>query len=101
MKELILLWQADSDIQAAFNRYQEYQAGRGELFLRHLDLAFTLLRQNPEMGRVYARPYRRLLIRDFPYAIFYQADTRRIVVAAISDLRQDPQTIRKKLTGLD
>ena len=28
MKELILLWQADSDIQAAFNRYQEYQAGR-------------------------------------------------------------------------
>lgn len=33
MKELILLLKADVDIQAAFERYEEYQEGRGELFL--------------------------------------------------------------------
>ena len=29
MTDLILLLQADHDIQAAFNRYEEFQAGRG------------------------------------------------------------------------
>lgn len=31
MKELILLWQAESDIQVAFSRYESYQEGRGEV----------------------------------------------------------------------
>jgi hypothetical protein len=41
--ELILLQQqADADIQAAFDRYEDYQEGRGELFMRQLDAALTL-----------------------------------------------------------
>ena len=34
MIELILLLQADLDIQAAFERYEDYQQGRGEVFMR-------------------------------------------------------------------
>ena len=41
MTDLILLLQADHDIQTAFNRYEEFQAGRGEIFMRHLDAALT------------------------------------------------------------
>lgn len=50
MTELILLLQADLDIQAAFERYEGFQAGRGEVFLRQLDAALLLLRQHPEMA---------------------------------------------------
>jgi plasmid stabilization system protein ParE len=99
MIELILLQQADVDIQAAFDRYEHYQEGRGEVFMRHLDVAFTLLRQNPEMGPPYADSYRRLLVRDFPYGIFYSVQPSRLVVAAVIDLRQDPETIRRKVLG--
>ncbi len=35
MIDLLLLLQADLDIQAAFNRYEDYQTGRGELFISH------------------------------------------------------------------
>ena len=52
MTELILLVQADQDIQTAFNRYEEFQEGRGEVFMRHLDAAFSLLRQHPEIAAV-------------------------------------------------
>lgn len=97
MVELIFLLQADLDIQTAYNRYEEHQEGRGEIFMRHLDAALTLLRQHPEIGPAYAGRYRRMLIRDFPYGIFYQAQTNRIVIAAIMDLRQDPGTIQQKL----
>ena len=51
---LILLLEADQDIQSAFNRYEEIQPGRGELFMRHLDAALTLLRQQPEIAPVFA-----------------------------------------------
>jgi hypothetical protein len=64
-----------------------------------LDIALTLLRHHPEIAPVYAGPYRRMLIRDFPYGIFYQYQPTRLIVAAIMDLRQDPKTIRKKLPG--
>lgn len=98
MIDLILLLRADLDIQAAFARYEDYQAGRGQVFLRHLDAALTVLRQHPELAPVYEGSYRRMLVRDFPYGIFYQAQPARIIVAAVMDLRQDPQSIRRKLT---
>jgi len=98
MTELILLLQADLDIQTAFGRYEDHQEGRGEVFMRQLDAALSLVRQHPEIAPVYAGQYRRLLIRDFPYGIFYQAQPKRIVVTAIMDLRQDPETIRRQLT---
>jgi plasmid stabilization system protein ParE len=99
MTDLVLLLQADRDIQTAFERYESYQAGRGEVFMRQLDVALTLLRYHPEIAPVYLGPYRRMLVRDFPYGIFYQVQPTRLIIAAIMDLRQDPQTIRKKLSG--
>jgi plasmid stabilization system protein ParE len=99
--DLILLLQADLDIQAAFERYEGYQLGRGEVFMRQLDAALALLRHHPEMAPVYAGSYRRMLIRDFPYGIFYQPQPTRLIIAAIMDLRQDPQTVRRKLFGPD
>jgi plasmid stabilization system protein ParE len=99
MIELILLNQADWDIQAAYNRYEEYQAGRGEVFLRQVEAALTLLRQHPELAPQYGGQYRRMLIRDFPYGIFYEAQPTRVIVGAIMDLRQDPRLIRRKLLG--
>ena len=99
MKEVILLLQADMDIQAAFNRYEEFQEGRGVVFMQHLDAALTLMRHHPRSAGWYAEPYRRMLIRDFPFGVFYDEQTTRIVVAAVVDLRQDPRAIHRRLFG--
>src|ERR1051325_4058145 len=99
MTELVLLLQAELDIQAAFNRYEGFQEGRGEVFMRHLDAAFTLMRQPPAIAPVSGEAYRRMLIRDFPYGVFYQVQPKRVIVAAVMDLRQDPKAIRRKLSG--
>ena len=65
--------------------------------MRQLDLALGLLCQHPEIAPIYAFPYRRMLVREFPYGIFYEAHPSRIIVTAIMDLRQAPQAIRRKL----
>jgi plasmid stabilization system protein ParE len=98
MMDLILLLSADLDIQAAFNRYENYQSGRGEVFLGKFNAAFEVLRQNPQMGSPYVAKHRRLLVRDFPYGIFYIETPKRLVVVAVLDLRQNPRSITKRIS---
>ena len=99
MKEVILLLQADIDIQTAFNRYEEFQEGRGFVFMQQLDAALTLMRHHPRSAGCYVEPYRRMLIRDFPFGVFYEEQTSRIVVTAVVDLRQDPGAIHRRIFG--
>lgn len=97
MSELVFLFSADADIQAAFEFYEGFQTGRGEVFMCHLDLAFGQLRIFPEIAPVFHEPHRRLLIRGFPYGIFYVIEGRRIIISGVMDLRQDPAIIRRRL----
>jgi len=56
MIDLILLFEADQEIQRAFNRYEEFQPGRGELSVQHLDAALTRLCQQPEIQALASLP---------------------------------------------
>jgi len=69
--------------------------------MRQLDAAFTLLREYPEIAPVYQGPYRRMLLKNFPFGIFYQLQPKGLVVAAILDLRQNPTSLRRRLFGTD
>ncbi len=99
MSELVLLFSADADIQSAFEFYETFQAGRGEVFMRHLDWEFGQLRTFPEMAPVFHESFRRLLVHGFPYGIFYTIEGRRIIVSGVMDLRQDPDLIHERLHG--
>ena len=92
--DLIILLQAKVDIQKAFNRYEDIQEGRGELFSSELDRVLTLLRLNPGMGSVYINPVRRVLLRSFPYGVFYVVEGGRIILTTVTDTRQDPEKIK-------
>ena len=67
--------------------------------MRHLDVAFGRLRTFPEIAPPIHEAHRRLLVHGFPYGVFYTIEGRRIIVAAIMDLRQDPEIIRRRLRG--
>src|SRR6516162_8975731 len=41
---------------------------------------------------------RRVLIPRYPFGIFYVAESNRIVIHAILDLRQDPEKIRERFS---
>ncbi len=99
MSELVFLFSADADIQTAFEFYEAFQVGRGEVFMRHLDVAFGQLRTFPEIAPVFHESYRRLLVHGFPCGIFYTVEGRRIIVSGVMDLRQDPEIIRRRLGG--
>ena len=101
MSELVFLFSANADIQTAYEFYEAYQAGRGEVFMRHLDVAFGRLRTFPEIAPVFHEACRRLLVHGFPYGIFYTIEGRRIIISGVMDLRQDPGIIHRRLRGRD
>jgi plasmid stabilization system protein ParE len=97
VNELVFLFSADDDIQAAFEHHENSGVGRGELFLRKLDGALGQLRTFPESGPRYFQEHRRLRVPGSHYGIFYQLVGRRVIFAHLLDLRQDPEVIRRKL----
>ena len=99
MSELIFLLSAEVDIQTAYEFYEAIQTGRGEVFMRHLDVAFGQLRSFPEIAPMFHESYRRLLIHGFPFGIFYTIEGRRVIISGVMDLRQVPEAIRRRLRG--
>ena len=99
MTDLIFLLGAEVDIQSTDARLEDFQEGWGLVFMQCLDAGLTLLRHHPQIGSAYEAPYRRPLIRRFPFGIFYEAQAERIVIAAVVDLRQSPDAIKRRLFG--
>jgi len=94
MIELIVLRRAEADIQRVYGRLEDFQTGRGEAFLRRIDLAFARLQQFPELGAIYYAGYRRLLLGQLPFGIFYRVEGNRLIIVTTASLRQDPSAIR-------
>ena len=49
------------------------------------------MEQNPERPRLYYRNFRRVLLRRFPYKLFYQMIGPRIVIFRVLHAKQDHQ----------
>lgn len=93
MMEAVLLLRAEADSQRIYGRYEDIRDGRGEIFLDALTCTLQQLVAFPESGPVLRAPYRRLLIRRFPYGVVYAVSGSRIIVYSIAPLRQDPEKL--------
>ena len=97
MSRIIHLLSADIDVQNAYEYYEDLVEGRGAVFMRKLNAAYGLIIRFPESGRLFKGTYRRLLVSDFPYAIYYTLYSDRIMITAVLDIRQRPETILRRL----
>src|SRR4051794_36591195 len=88
---------ADAELQGVFNLYEEYREGFGVEFMVAVDPYLARIAVFPQIAPVYFEEVRRQVMQGFPYGIFYEPPPTRILVAAILDLRQDPQKINQRL----
>lgn len=92
--ELVVLQGAQSDLLSIY-------ANRGERVYMRVDSALGILRAFPEIGPIkWGKGIRRLVVTKTTLGIFYSVVGKRVMIAAIMDLRQSQQTIRKRLRGL-
>jgi len=95
--EVVFLLAAEVDVQGAYEWFEDQRERRGDQFLRHLRQLEVLLAANPGMGVSVGRGIRKLLMPRFDHGIFYTVEGRRIMVAAVIDLRRDPAYIQSRI----
>ena len=90
MKWLVLVRpEAEADLAAACDWYERRRAGLGAEFLDEVAGAMRWLELDPERQRLYYRNFRRVLLRRFPYKVFYQVIGPRVVVFRVLHAKQD------------
>lgn len=83
----------------AFAAYQEVEAGLGIAFLDELSRIERHLNANPLLYQQVVTDVRRVVLRRFPYGLFYVVDGDTVSVLACLHLHRDPerwQSLRRR-----
>lgn len=94
--ELIVRPEAETDLSAAYEWYEERVSGLGSDFLLNVDAAFHAILRNPQQFPILHKNLRRALVRRFPYQIFFVPEEHRVVILAVFHARRNPRHWRKR-----
>lgn len=94
---LVISPEAAVDMDEAYGWYEGQHFGLGEEFLRSLDACFQTLCRQPEVYAKVRRNYRRVLIRRFPYAVFYEFAEGAVTIYCVFHTARDPEKWRQRL----
>ena len=90
-RQIIVRPEAETEVQQAFDWYEEQSKGLGLEFLRAIEACLSGVTRNPFAYTVVKVPnVRRAVVRRFPYALFYLVDDEAIVVIAVFNVKRRP-----------
>jgi plasmid stabilization system protein ParE len=79
-----------TEMDEAYAWYESQRAGRGEDFLAAVREALDQIQEYPEMHPTVHRDIRRILIRRFPYGVYFTVGASHIWVIAVYHGKRDP-----------
>ena len=82
---------AEADLREAWSWYESQRAGLGDELLIEIRTAIRRLETDPERRPFYYRDFRRLLMRRFPYKLFYRVEGERIIIFRILHAKREHQ----------
>ena len=96
--QLLVLPEAEQDIAEAFDWYEARRPGLGHEFITAVDAALKRIQQNPLSFPLIHRNARRILLRKFPYIIYFVFETALISVVACFHAKRAPSKWKHRLT---
>jgi len=99
--DLSFLPEVEDDVISAYSWYEEKARGLGEEFLRIFYASANNLSRNPLLYQKVYGDFRRLLLRRFPYAIYFLIKEDEIIVFGLFHCARDPRTIKLTLSNRD
>lgn len=90
--QLLLLREAEEELAAAARWYEQKRAGLGVEFMAALDRTFDQIRDAPLSFPCWHedRPFRRCVVRRFPYVVIFQSSEQVVQVVAVAHGRRKP-----------
>jgi len=79
---------AAADVEDAYNWYESQRPGLGDEFMAAINTAVVSIAENPLGYPIIHRQTRRLLLRRFPYGVYFRLlDNHPIIVACMHGSR--------------
>lgn len=97
MKPAILSPCALCDADDAKRWYDHCDKGLGSEFLRSLDECIGRIGLDPKRNRIFKPPYRKTLMRRFPYQVVYEDRDDCIWVLAVFHSSRDPKQLANRM----
>lgn len=86
---LLVRPRAEQDLREARDWYESQFPGLGTDFLHEAAKVMELLATDSERPPFYYRGFRRVLLRRFPYKVFYRVEGGRVIVFRVLHGRRD------------
>jgi len=90
-RSVLLLPEAEREVEEAFGWYERQRRGLGFEFLLAFDAVVEGLRRLPEGHEVVALRTRKALVRRFPYLVLYVLEGEHILITAVFHGHRDPR----------
>jgi ParE toxin of type II toxin-antitoxin system, parDE len=98
MKALRLLPEVLEDVAQAARWYDEKgYLGLGERFLGVFYASLPRIQQDAEIHRPVYHEFRRILLKPFPYAVYYRVHNDLVVISLVIHAVRSPHVTRKLL----
>ena len=95
-REIIIRPAAERDIREARDWYRQIGPKFAEQFTSAVDQAVGLIAENPLAFQTLHRSVHRVLLRRFPYAIFFVTREPTVVVLAVLHQSRDPRVVQRR-----
>jgi toxin ParE1/3/4 len=82
--------EAVKDLHSAAHWYEEQRKGLGSAFMLSIEAGLATLQRNPEHFAKVEGDLRRIVIKRFPYGIFFIVESEIILVTAIFHSSRNP-----------
>ena len=97
MKPLRIEDEAEEELKAAADYYEDKRLGLGLLFEEKIREAFQRIQTNPGLFPFYKKtPVQKCLVDQFPYLVFYREFDPHISIVAVAHGRRRPGYWRKR-----
>jgi plasmid stabilization system protein ParE len=90
-REAIYQRRASADAKAAYRWYEEQRIGLGEEFLAELRQAVDLAVAFPLACPRLHRNTRRVLLKRFPYGLYFRLNGAKLIIVSIYHASRDPE----------
>lgn len=92
MTRLLIAPEAEEELAEAADWYEARRAGLGVELIAIVDRAFEAIVASPLAHPTWRpdRPYRRTVLRQFPYVVFFRCDGDDVIVVAVAHARRRP-----------
>ena len=88
---------ATADLDDAVSWYEERRQGLGLEFMMDFHSALGLLASNPRLYQKVLGEFRRVIMRKYPYAIYYTVEGREVLVIAVWHSSRDSARLEKRI----